>query len=335
MTIPLWSSASLVPVTDALLAHLGGRDPAPSRDEQPEYKICNARAFDAGFIAETTSLTLPDLRALLRSNVPCILHSNGGVILAVIRGARTGVQLLAPDGSVCEAKVTDVEHAMTRTARQRAASLVARVALSFARHVATLFGLSLVQSVLGTGAWAVIGALALRGHADSGSLLGWALLSLTAVLIQVFTTRYVGDFTLRASTRMRMRLLEGALSLEGDELSAHGMGGMMVISTQADQFLNAVVALLLSCLATLTNAIATVAILFAAPLPVPGLSRRGFGGSTSASRASACASRPRRSSECSVTGRVSCSRRPRPGTREKTRRSPDMGSRPAPSTDGR
>jgi ATP-binding cassette, subfamily B, bacterial len=139
--------------------------------------------------------------------------------------------------------------------------------LDLPKHAGRLLGTSLLQSVLSTGSWALIGALALYGHAELSSLVGWGLLSMTALALQVATTQYVGRFTVRAATRLRLRLLEGALALESDELSEFGLGGLMVISTQADQFLSAVISLFLSILGTLTSIISTVAVLSAAPMP--------------------------------------------------------------------
>ncbi len=132
-------------------------------------------------------------------------------------------------------------------------------------HLTRLFAMSTVQSLLGTATWAIIGTLALHGHAELGSLAGWALLSLTALVMQVGATRFVGRFTVRAATRLRTRLLEGALALESDDLGAFGLGGLMVISTQADQFLNSILTMFLAVLATITSVGSTVAILSVAP----------------------------------------------------------------------
>jgi ATP-binding cassette, subfamily B, bacterial len=132
---------------------------------------------------------------------------------------------------------------------------------------AKLLALSGVQSALTTLGWAVIGSLAVSGHAETGSLLGWALLSITATFVQVIATRFVGRFTIRAATMLRERLLEGALKLEPEGLGAFGLGGLMVIATQADSFLNSVIALFLALIGVLTNLVATAAVLSIAPLP--------------------------------------------------------------------
>lgn len=134
-------------------------------------------------------------------------------------------------------------------------------------NVTRLLAQSGVQSLLTTAAWAIIGALALSGHAETSSLLGWALVSITATFVQLAATRFVGRFTMRAATTLRERLLEGALKLDPDDLGSFGLGGLMVISGQADAFLGSVITFLLALLGVLTNLAATTAVLSIAPLP--------------------------------------------------------------------
>lgn len=131
-----------------------------------------------------------------------------------------------------------------------------------------LMAAAALQSLLTTVAWAIIGSLALSGHADTGSLFGWAILSVAASVIQVTCTGFVGRITVRAATIMRQRLIEGALRLDPDGLGSFGVGGLVVIASQADSFLNLVVALALSVLAVSTNLVGAVVVLGLAPLPV-------------------------------------------------------------------
>jgi ATP-binding cassette, subfamily B, bacterial len=140
--------------------------------------------------------------------------------------------------------------------------------LRFGSYAAKLLALSGAQSVLTTLAWAIIGSLAIAGRAETGSLLGWALLSVTATMIQVVATRFVGRFTIRAATALRERLLEGALNLDPEGLGSFGLGGLMVIATQADAFLNSVVVLFLALLGVLTNLVAAAVVLSMAPMPL-------------------------------------------------------------------
>jgi ATP-binding cassette subfamily B protein len=139
--------------------------------------------------------------------------------------------------------------------------------LRFGRQGLKLLGMSAIQSLLTTAAWAVLGSVAIAGHAETGNLLGWALLSATATIVQVASMRIVGRFTVRAATVLRARLLEGALDLDPDSLGAFGLGGLMVIATQADSFTSSSIALFLAILSALTNVVATAAVLSISPLP--------------------------------------------------------------------
>jgi len=134
-----------------------------------------------------------------------------------------------------------------------------------------LFALSLLTTALTAVAWLLIGSLALRGHADRGSLSGWALLCCAAAALQVVSTIMVGRFTLKAATRIRQRLLGGALRLDAEELGAIGLGGLVVLASQADAFLLAVIACVLAALATASNVLAALIVLGAGPLPLLGI----------------------------------------------------------------
>ncbi len=140
-----------------------------------------------------------------------------------------------------------------------------------AGYALRLLGLSTAQTALATGAWGVIGVLALNGHADRGSLGAWALLGLTATALQVVTSRVVHRFTLRAASGLRQRLLEGALRVVPESLGAFGLGGLMVLAAQADSFLGTLVLMMVVALSTLTNVVAAALLLAAAPSPAFGV----------------------------------------------------------------
>jgi ATP-binding cassette subfamily B protein len=139
--------------------------------------------------------------------------------------------------------------------------------LGLGRQGAKLLGMSALQSALTTAAWAVLGSVAIAGHAETSNLLGWALLSATATLLQVVSMRIVGAFTVRSATTLRARLLEGALGLDPDSLGEYGLGGLMVIATQADSFTGSIVSLFVAILGVLTNLVATGAVLSISPVP--------------------------------------------------------------------
>ena len=91
-------------------------------------------------------------------------------------------------------------------------------------------------------------------------------MSVTATFVQLAATRFVGRFTVRAATTLRERLLEGALTINPDELGTYGLGGLMVMASQADAFPGAVITFLLALLGVLTNLVATAVVLSIAPL---------------------------------------------------------------------
>lgn len=141
--------------------------------------------------------------------------------------------------------------------------------LQLARSLTTLVALAALESALGMGALWLVGSVALDGHADRGSLLGWALLSLTAVAAKVASTRSLGRITLRGATFARQRLLRGALELDPDTLGGRGMGGLLVTAGQADALVGAVIALGFSALSAIVNLVGAVVVLLATPAPAP------------------------------------------------------------------
>lgn len=143
--------------------------------------------------------------------------------------------------------------------------------LGVAGYAARLLGFSSAQSALAAAAWGVIGILALNGHADRASLGGWALLGLTATILQIATARVVTRFSLRAASGLRQRLLEGALRIVPESLSAFGLGGLMVLASQADSFLGSMVLLFVLALSTFTNVVTAALLLGAAPMPAFGV----------------------------------------------------------------
>ena len=125
---------------------------------------------------------------------------------------------------------------------------------------------ALVGTALTSLAWTVIGTITLEGHADRSRLLGWGVLSVTALAVEVATIAVGGALAIRLGSKLRERLLEGALRLDPDAVSKFGLGGLTVMASQSDTILNAVVHVLMSGLALLMNTLATYFLLLAAPL---------------------------------------------------------------------
>ena len=140
------------------------------------------------------------------------------------------------------------------------------------KSVGLPLGLALIgaSALVGTAvtslAWTLIGTITLEGHADRSRLLGWGVLSLTALGLEVATIAFGGALAIRLGAKLRERLLEGALRLEPDAVSKFGLGGLTVMASQADTILNSVVHVLMSGLALSMSALATYFLLFAAPL---------------------------------------------------------------------
>ena len=78
-------------------------------------------------------------------------------------------------------------------------------------------GLTTLQLLITIGAWWVIGRGALAGHFEWGWVLGWALMLLTTIPIQLGINGLQSELVLAISTLFKERLLFGALRLRPDE----------------------------------------------------------------------------------------------------------------------
>lgn len=79
-------------------------------------------------------------------------------------------------------------------------------------------------AVASVGAWWLIGAAALEGRFDAGTLLAWSFLLLSIVPLTLFAMWSQGVFMIGVSGLMKMRLLAGALKLDPDETRTQGVG---------------------------------------------------------------------------------------------------------------
>jgi ATP-binding cassette subfamily B protein len=102
-------------------------------------------------------------------------------------------------------------------------------------HLFGLIGAHAVQYFLLLLSWWMIGLGALEGRLDWGGLLAWALLLLTLVPFQLFTTWSEGRLAISAGGLLKQRLLYGALRLEPEELRSQGVGQLLgrVIESEA------------------------------------------------------------------------------------------------------
>jgi len=90
--------------------------------------------------------------------------------------------------------------------------------------IAVVGGCHLFQYLVMLGAWWLIGRGALVGRLDTGWLLGWALLLLTMVLLQLVALWFQGRFFIGAGGLLKQRLLSGVLRLDPEEVRHLGAG---------------------------------------------------------------------------------------------------------------
>ena len=74
------------------------------------------------------------------------------------------------------------------------------------------------------GSWWLIGAAALEGRFDPGTLLAWSFLLLSLVPLGLFAMWSQGVFMLGVSGILKLQLLAGALKLDPDETRHQGIG---------------------------------------------------------------------------------------------------------------
>jgi ATP-binding cassette subfamily B protein len=79
-------------------------------------------------------------------------------------------------------------------------------------------------AVAGVCAWWLIGAAALNGRFDAGTLLAWSFLLLSLVPLGLFARWAQGVFVVGVSGILKQRLLAGALKLDPDETRHQGVG---------------------------------------------------------------------------------------------------------------
>ncbi|MCB9759067.1 MAG: ABC transporter ATP-binding protein [Alphaproteobacteria bacterium] len=92
-------------------------------------------------------------------------------------------------------------------------------------------GASLLTRALATGlglaGWAVVGRGALDGRIAPGWVLGWALLMLTALVLERATAWHQGQLALRGGAWVKQTLLRGAMKADPEGYRADGVGGVL------------------------------------------------------------------------------------------------------------
>ena len=102
------------------------------------------------------------------------------------------------------------------------------------RNVAALFLAHAAEFSCWLAAWWVLGAQALSGRADSGSLAAWALLLVTMVPFRMLSTWLQGSIAIAGGGLLRQRLLAGALKLDPEEVRHEGAGSFLARAIEAE-----------------------------------------------------------------------------------------------------
>ena len=139
-------------------------------------------------------------------------------------------------------------------------------ALGLRKHALRIASHSVLQAVLAAASWLAISAVAVDGHADRGRLIAWLALSACAAVVQVVALRRSAELAVRAGSTLRQRLLEGTFDADAATIDGLGIGGLMVLSVQAESLVSTMVAVFVSALGIVGNGIATVVLLSRAPL---------------------------------------------------------------------
>ncbi|MEM8932515.1 MAG: ABC transporter ATP-binding protein, partial [Acidobacteriota bacterium] len=94
-------------------------------------------------------------------------------------------------------------------------------------RLAALLAVHGLQYGLWIVAWWLLGRAALGGTLAPGWMAAWCLLLMTLVPLRMATAWWIGDLGIRVGTRLKQRLLHGALASEHDTVRHEGAGGAL------------------------------------------------------------------------------------------------------------
>ncbi len=102
-----------------------------------------------------------------------------------------------------------------------------------------LAGMFFVQIGLTVATWYVLGRGIFQGYFDWGWLLAWAILLFSTIPVQMAINDAQSELSLRLGVIFKLRLLDGILKLEPDEIRHQGMGGFLgrVMESEAVEML--------------------------------------------------------------------------------------------------
>jgi ATP-binding cassette subfamily B protein len=107
------------------------------------------------------------------------------------------------------------------------------------RPAALLSAMYIVQILLTVATWYVLGRGIFQGYFDWGWLLIWALLLFTTIPVQMALNDAQSELSIRLGAIFKLRMLDGTLKLEADEIRHQGMGGFLgrVMESEAVEML--------------------------------------------------------------------------------------------------
>jgi ATP-binding cassette subfamily B protein len=103
------------------------------------------------------------------------------------------------------------------------------------RRIGLMLGLAAGLYGLEILAWALVGRVALNGHADPGWLWAWMILILSMVPLRLLARRFEAGFAIDTGQLLKRRLLAGALNSDVEAVKRQGVGQLLsrVMESQA------------------------------------------------------------------------------------------------------
>jgi ATP-binding cassette subfamily B protein len=103
-----------------------------------------------------------------------------------------------------------------------------------------LLAAHIARYLLWIASWGVLGSLSFAGRIDRGWMLGWALLLVTLIPFQLWTTWLQGLFAIGVGAWLKRRLLRGSLRLPPEQMRQGGIGSFLgqAIEAQAIESLS-------------------------------------------------------------------------------------------------
>ena len=248
---------------------------------------------------ELFELPLRDLSTFLEGAAPFVLQAPSGLVVGLRPTERGTFEVLAPGGAMRVASdeldralrpaqsVPEMLDGLSPPDRERflraielegrpcvVVHLPLREASSPTRAASALTlprwgaGWSLLAMLqLGASALSLraLSDVALDGRTDRGALVAFVLFGALGVVVQAVIARYTSAFSIRASSLVRQRLLEGTLASDPDGLGPYGAGGLMAIAGQCEHLLGGLITTFLSMAGLCGNLVASIVLLTLMP----------------------------------------------------------------------